>query len=50
MNAYYLGQRCLLSSLLFSIYAEMMMIETMEDVEEGVIHSMRRDTEEFKVW
>ena len=29
-------QGCLLSPLLFSIYAEMMMIEAMEDVEEGV--------------
>ena len=29
-------QGCLLSPLLFSIYAEMMMIESMEDVEEGV--------------
>ena len=29
-------QGCLLSPLLFSIYAEMMMIEAMEDMEEGV--------------
>ena len=29
-------QGCLLSPLLFSIYAEMMMIEAIEDVEEGV--------------
>ncbi|CAF1622602.1 unnamed protein product, partial [Didymodactylos carnosus] len=29
-------QGCLLSPLLFSIYAEMMMIEAMEGVEEGV--------------
>ena len=29
-------QGCLLSPLLFSIYTEMMMIEAMEDVEEGV--------------
>ena len=29
-------QGCLLSPLLFSIYAEMMMVEAMEDIEEGV--------------
>ena len=30
-------QACSLSPLLFSIYAEMMMIKAMEDLEEGVI-------------
>ena len=31
-----LGQGCLLSPLLFSVYAEKMMKDTIEDVEEGV--------------